>query len=340
MKPKVTVMMPVYNGEKYIAEAIKSLLVQTFEDFELLIMNDGSTDGTVRIIKSFDDQRIRLIENGKNLGTILTRNKGLKECRGEYIAMLDSDDLAKPTRLKKQVDFLDKHPDFGIIGSWVDLINSQSKPLGSNWKNNFAPEEIPIFLLFHTCFSMSAVMVRKSAVPVEGFIEGYIPAEDYEIWIRITNKWKSYNLPEILTTYRIHANSLSKTQSELQNTVVNKIVKSQLLKLSINPSEKELILHRTNDTYRGNDIKKFILERDGWLFRLRETNERLNIYNKKIFNRVIGSMWLKSCKSNTAPGLWTWNRFWMSPLCQEINVKDIGNLTKFFIKCLFKKDDR
>jgi len=114
--PKVTVLMPVYNAEKYLKEAIGSILGQSFSDFEFLIINDGSTDSSVKIIKSYDDPRIRFIANEKNLGVIPTLNKGFALAQGEFIARMDADDISLPKRLELQADFMDKHPEAGAIG--------------------------------------------------------------------------------------------------------------------------------------------------------------------------------------------------------------------------------
>lgn len=338
--PKVTVMMPVYNGERYISDAIKSILSQTLRDFELLIMNDGSTDNTLRVVRSFNDPRIRIIENEKNLGTILTRNRGLKECRGEYVAMLDSDDLAYPERLQKQVDFLDKNPDFGLVGTWVDLMDSEGKKIDASWRGDTESEEVPIVLLFHNCFSFSSVMLRREAIPTEGFRDGFIPTEDYEIWTRIIKNWKADTLREVLTTYRIHEKSLSKTKHDLQQSLVNQIVRSQLKKIGVDPTENEMAIHRTNDTYRGVDVKKFIISREKWLLNLIQKNDNTGVYDKRVFRRVMGKMWLRTCKSNTSLGLWLWIYFWVSPLSRGIRFKDWRNIGKFFIKSSLKKDDR
>jgi len=108
--PKITVFIPAYNREKYIGDAIESILAQTFTNYEILLIDDGSTDGTVDIMRSYTDPRLRIIRNEKNLGIPKTRNKGIEHARGEYIAMLDSDDRAYPTRLEKQAAFMDRHP--------------------------------------------------------------------------------------------------------------------------------------------------------------------------------------------------------------------------------------
>jgi len=116
-EPKVTVLMPVYNGEKYLNEAIDSILGQTFKDFKFLIINDGSTDGTADILKSYKDSRIKVTNNEKNIGLTKSLNKGLKMAKSEYIARMDADDISLPTRLQKQVEFMDSHPKVGVCGT-------------------------------------------------------------------------------------------------------------------------------------------------------------------------------------------------------------------------------
>ncbi len=115
--PRVTVFVPVYNAEKFIADTVASVLRQTFTDFELLVIDDGSTDQSIKILESFHDQRIRIERNGKNRGRPFTRNKGLMQARGEYLSVLDSDDLCEPDRLARQVEFLDTHPNIAAVGS-------------------------------------------------------------------------------------------------------------------------------------------------------------------------------------------------------------------------------
>src|SRR5262245_21907442 len=122
--PRVTVLIPVYNRVQYVAVAIESILAQHFTNFELLLIDDGSTDGSLEVLRSYTaDPRVRLLRNESNLGIPRTRNKGVALARGEYVAMLDSDDYAYPTRLGRQVDFLDRHPDYALVGTWTAGMN-------------------------------------------------------------------------------------------------------------------------------------------------------------------------------------------------------------------------
>ena len=140
--PKVTVVIPVYNREKYVCEAIESVLDQTFADFELLVIDDGSTDRSREAVQSYHDPRIRLMSNEKNEGIPKTRNKGIGLARGEYLAFLDSDDRAYPERLAKQVAFLDRHPDYAAVGAWIDWMDEEGRPLGRIKRKAVSPDEI------------------------------------------------------------------------------------------------------------------------------------------------------------------------------------------------------
>lgn len=127
--PLVTVFMAVYNGQKYISEAINSILNQTFRDFELLIIDDGSTDNTIDNIKLFTDDRIRLIQNHKNLGLFVTRNYGIDQAKGKYFAILDSDDIAFPNRLQIQVNFMERNPQYALCGAKAKVINQMGEEI-------------------------------------------------------------------------------------------------------------------------------------------------------------------------------------------------------------------
>lgn len=335
MEPKITVVMPVYNGEKYIREAIDSILNQTFSNFELLIIDDGSTDNSVKIIKTYKDKRINLIHNFKNMGLVFTRNRGLLESKTEYIALLDCDDIAHHARLEKQHSWLEKNTDFGLIGSWVELIDLNGKSTKITWKEALKPEEIPCFLLFKNCFTQSAIMIRKSALPKE-YYRNFAPAEDFDLWVRIAQKWKTWNLPEILTKYRKHQDGISARQKEIQNQSISKIISWQLFNLEIIPTPEDLEIHQTNYFYSGKNVTDFINKREKWLEKIKKANEKINFYPEPFFSRTISKLWLKSCSSNTNLGLWIFKRFWQSPL-KKISRDDLKPITKLFIKCLFKK---
>ena len=168
-RPLLTVFTPTYNLELYIEETINSILNQTFTDFEYLIVDDASTDNTIEIIKSIRDPRIRLIQNKKNQGISYNRNIAIEESKGKYLAMIDGDDLAHPSRFKKQIHFLNENENYGIVGTGVTNIDSAGFDLHHNIKYNIPNDQIPCRMLFNNYIATSSVMLRKESIGNIGF---------------------------------------------------------------------------------------------------------------------------------------------------------------------------
>lgn len=213
-KPRVSVLLPVYNTkEEYLRAAIESILKQTYTNFELIILNDASTDENVeKVVKSYEDSRIRYEKNKYNLGISRSRNKLIDLAKGEYLAVMDHDDLSLPERLKKQVSFLDDHPEYGVVGCWPEI-------LGREGMVNQLPVEdceIQETLTLMICICHPAVMIRKNLLEQTGirYENEYTPAEDYQIFARLIGKTKFYNIPEVLFLYRSHETNTSKVYHE------------------------------------------------------------------------------------------------------------------------------
>lgn len=213
--PEVTVLMSVYNGEPYVREAIESILGQTFEDFEFLIVDDGSTDGTREVTRSYADPRMHLIENERNLGLTTSLNRGLALSRGEFVARQDADDISEPERLARQVAFLREHPDVALLGSGYRRIDDGGRVIKE--KNPVCDcTELRWRLLFYCPFVHSAVMLRRGAVLNQvGFYDETLSyAQDYELWHRIARRAAVANLPELLLRLRVHPRSMTATYAE------------------------------------------------------------------------------------------------------------------------------
>ena len=232
--PLLTVFTPTYNLELYIEETIKSVLNQTFTDFEYLIVDDASTDNTIQIIKSINDPRIRLIKNKTNQGIAYNRNLAIKEAKGKYLAMIDGDDLALPTRLEKQITFLEKNTNYGILGTGVVNIDKDGRELNKAVKYSIPDEEIPARMLFNNYIATSSVMIRKSYIKDIKFKKDFIVAEDYEVWIRLIRRCKIGHIREPLTKYRIHDDSISVKKNQLMIDTEILLMKKQLLELNCN----------------------------------------------------------------------------------------------------------
>jgi len=208
-KPKVSVVMPAYNSEKYIKEAVESVLLQTFTDFEFIIINDGSTDKTDSIIKEFSDERIKYFPRAHS-GLINSLNFGLENSQGEFIARFDSDDICMPRRIEKQVAFFEKNAQHVLVGTHAIKIDENGKEFGefvyppTSWK------EIKKYSLLHNPFIHPSVMFRKSILNKVTGYKHFKNAEDYELWTRIIYKYPCSNLPEKLLKYRIHTGQITK----------------------------------------------------------------------------------------------------------------------------------
>ena len=283
--PKVTVIMPNFNGAEYIGVAIESILLQTFIDFELIVIDDASTDKSLEIIRSYNDQRIKLLCNNTNLGVAESRNKGLRESQGEYIAFLDSDDYSYPSRLAEQLHFMEINQDFGMIGSSVEVIDGNGESSGEVWEYPEPYYKIPSILLFKNYFAQSAVFARKSSFP-EGFYQSQFQvAQDYDLWVRIAKNSKVWNLPKVLVKYRSHQYGISKALADIMEDNVCKIISKSLNDLGIQATEKELALHRAIANYDCSSYPiKDLLE---WMSTIKEANDKKVIYKFEHLNQVL-----------------------------------------------------
>lgn len=206
----ISVILPVFNREKFVAGAIQSILDQTYHNFELIVIDDGSTDSTSRIIRGFDDSRIKIFRNGINLGVSASRNKGIKEAKGEFVAFLDSDDISAPQRLEKQLRLLQEKPEIDICGSWVQFLNSRKII-----KHQEEHEEIFTQLLLNCSLSLGAVMYKRSSGDLF-FNEQLRFGEDYDLWSRVGWQSRFYNIQESLLFYRTHEDQISGINKEQQ----------------------------------------------------------------------------------------------------------------------------
>lgn len=237
--PLISVVLPVYNAELYITETINSILNQTYTNFELIIINDGSNDNSEACILQFQDQRIKYFKNEKNLKLIQTLNLGLSLAKGKYIARIDADDIALPQRFEKQIDFLEKNSEYGIVGSFAETFGSENKKL------TFVQEDVDIRYAFltHNPFVHSSVMIRNQILTENklSFDLTQLHVEDYALWIEILNFSKGKILPEILIKYRIHENQISVVHNNTQVINTQKIQKKYLLSLLPEVKEVDLV---------------------------------------------------------------------------------------------------
>jgi len=229
--PLVSVVMPVYNSEAYLKPAVESILSQTFCDFELIIIDDSPTDKTAAILDSYTDPRIICLHNQEHCGLIRSLNLGLATARGKYIARMDADDISLPHRLEGQVHYMEAHPDIGLLGTWIEDIDENGKPIGV-WRAPTTPALIRWSLLFGTCMAHPSVIMRRSVIQrVGSYNPEALHAEDYDLWSRMSFETQIANLPEVLVRLRVHTGSISSRYSERQEQTVVQVARSAISKV-------------------------------------------------------------------------------------------------------------
>lgn len=270
MQPLVSVILPVFNTEKYVAESIQSILDQTFTNFELIIINDGSTDNTASVVKKFNDQRIVYVENSENKGLIFSLNRGIDVARSDIIARMDADDVAVGSRLKKQYEFLLSHPEYGMVSSLVRLIDEEGNKM-EVWKDARHEEDIFYKLHFVNVLYHSTVMFRRKLVQnLGGYDKEALHMEDYDLWLKLSKKTKIFQLDEILIFLRMTHDGICHKYKKIQHNNVVKTVEEELKK-------------STGKTYSDKQISAYICNRSlGFDFKLL-LNDLMEI-NKSILN--------------------------------------------------------
>lgn len=207
--PQVSVLMPVYNGEPFLGQAIESILLQTFVDFEFIIINDGSTDRSAEVVQSYDDSRIRYFENEYNIGLTRSLNRGLSLVQGPYIARMDADDVSLPQRLARQVDFLDAHPNVGVVGTAMQIIDENDKT-HRTWHSLTTHEALRWCLCLYDPIAHPTVLMRRQVVEqVGGYRVEMVTAQDYDLWRRLSKVTQLANLPNVLFCLRRHKTNVT-----------------------------------------------------------------------------------------------------------------------------------
>ena len=210
--PDVTVLMPVYNGERYVGEAIQSILRQTWSNFEFLIINDGSNDDTPQILDTFKDPRIRIIHNSNNLGLAKSLNLGLACARAPLVARQDADDRSHPERLRAQIELMRANAEVALLGTQARILNKRGRvSRRPGWHRALSDTAIRFQLMFDNAFIHSSVMFRRDIVwqELRGYDETFTTGQDYELWSRVSARYAVRNLPSPLIDYRFHGDSSS-----------------------------------------------------------------------------------------------------------------------------------
>lgn len=334
MNPEVSVIMPVYNCANYVAEAIQSILNQTFGDFELIIIDDQSTDQTREVVTSFDDPRIRLIIKPKNSGYSTSLNMGLELARGRFIARMDGDDISASERFKKQVCFLNQNPQIALCGTWYEIISTKEK---ITYPTNH--EAIKVALLDYCVIGHPTVMFRKSFLDANDlkYNTDFEPAEDYELWSRIIAFGEVANIPEVLLQYRKHENQVSNSGQDSQRK------NSELCKIRIlcypiiKPTDSDYSISKVIISNNSVGSFELLCEIVLWLNDLLKVNKRTEFFSPREFHKTINlkkttivRTFYLNTSSYTPRVLYNFIK-WRDELSTNFTITE---LVKFSLKCL------
>jgi len=327
--PKLTVLMPVYNAELFVKDAMASILKQTVTDFEFLIIDDGCTDSTFEIINSFKDNRIRILSNRKNLGLIRSLNIGIEEAKGEYISRMDADDIAHPKRLEYIAKCFDENPDIMVCSTWFNT-TLEDKPLQSRKYNS---DEIKT-LFFFDC-AISAASYRRSFFQSKNirYSEEFPHAEDYELWTRLLFYGKFAIIPKCLLKITWHENQVSRKFQLIQQSSMEKALIILLSKIGINPTSEEIRTHFqiAHDLFPNNT--EFIEKAEAWLQKLTYHNSVSQTIPADSFRKIVSKEWFGILTHLSSKKVYTLPYFKKSSLSDKKNIPMIL-LLKYYYKNL------
>jgi len=325
-KKLVSVVMPVYNSQIFVKEAIESILNQTYKEIELIIINDGSTDKSDLIIKEFNDPRIRYVNNSINKGIVSSINEGLLLSKGKYIARMDADDIALPTRLAKQVNFLETHADVKLCGTTAMAINKDGKQivkLNRPVKHN----EIKAFNLFRNAFIHPTIMANANLIRQIAFTEDYKYAEDYFTFSQFTMNYKVANLKEPLLLYRLHEDSITSTKNK---EMIESELKTIAYLLSFLFEVVELEMAQTHHSLLRPPAIPFSIENiHSHLYQIFEANKVKQVFDHNTLVKQLQKEWFSYLYKNKEPN--ALRHYLSSPM---VNFKNI--VPKYFFKLLFR----
>lgn len=329
---KLTVIMPVYNGEKYLKEAVDSVLNQTFTDFDLLILNDNSSDATASILENYakKDDRVVVVTKTSNEGPANLRNEGIEKANTPLIALLDADDIALPTRFEKQIEVLEADNELALCGTWFTIFGDKKEKV---IKHAVEHDDLKVQFL-HSCgLGNSTVMFKKSAIKELRFEHEYVPAEDYGLWSEFIANSKFYNIPESLVRYRWHPGNISQTKEENLRIAEVAIKKRQLTRLGIDQNSEKAIYFVNAVCLKRKQSFEDIKQTITASCELLEKNKTIQFYNQKVFQKHIERTILRTIRNAKKNNLSYFN-YVKNESGYFSKIKFLDKAVLFF-KCLF-----
>ncbi|RJS91036.1 glycosyltransferase [Salinisphaera sp. Q1T1-3] len=293
--PRVSVVIPTFNNARFIGDAIDSVLAQSLTDFELIVIDDASTDETADVVGVYPDVRVRYVRNDTQLGIAGARNRGLALARGQYMASLDSDDRADTHRLAMQTDFLDRHPDHAAVGSWAAWMDEQGRRNRAITRRPTDADAAHAQLIYKSPLQQPSVTGRTRVLRETGYDETFTYSSDYEFWSRLAESHRIASQPYPLVCCRRHPTSTTRGKAEAIQGFQRRIFARQLDCLGMRYADADLDRHRVlwrNGKRQPADLAELDWAAD-WLTRLGEANARTRYFPVRAFEGVLGIGWVQ-----------------------------------------------
>nr|WP_317892752.1 glycosyltransferase [uncultured Sphingomonas sp.] len=297
--PTVSVLIPVHNRAHLVGDAIRSILSQRFGDFELVVVDDGSTDDSVAVVEAFGDPRIRVVRHARNLGIPDARNTGLDAARGRLIAWLDSDDIARPERLGAQVDFLARNPDVALVGGCAGKIDKNGRRKRGVRVPPLEPGDIAAWLLFRSAFQQSSVMARAEVLKANPYQPRFDVCEDLELFVRLSRTYRLANLPQVLVDRRVHPGQTVCQRQDRIRECKGGLYAGPLTELGMQFDAEDLRRHTMLGKTKLKGVEAppdFLRWADDWLQTLRARNAESRYVPPEGMALATGWFWLLACR--------------------------------------------
>lgn len=338
-KPLVSVLMPCYNAEKHVEQALRSIMNQTYDNLEIITINDCSTDKTREILISLADidRRIKVIDNETNLRLIATLNKGISLCNGAYIARMDADDISLPERIEKEVFFLEKNKDIDIVSTLFYAFPSSNPSKRSLHHNPSKPEELQAYMLFKSGICHPASMIRKRVFTELGlkFENQYLHVEDYALWSKAIYKTKIANITEPLLLYRVHENQVSSLNEQLQTENKKLVFKIHCDHLELPQDDEYLDVYASvAECVPKIPSAEYLSLCEKFMASLIDKNAKKPFCDNTFLKQMMSIHWLRLC-ANSQLGFKVVKQLKKSTLYSRANYRSQDMLI-FYFKCLFK----
>lgn len=323
--------MPVYNGAQFLREAIESILTQELTDFEFLIINDGSTDNSENIIRGYEDDRIRYFKNDENRGLVESLNRGIQLSQGKFIARMDADDISMPSRLFKQLHFMQQHPEVGAVGTWFKNLVNETVREGGRYQTSDTLIRLKHLYQINICHGSAMISTATLKEHNISYRNEYVHAEDYDLFDRLGQVSRLANLPEVLYLVRVHPHRISKRHAEAQMLNSFKVRRSILARMGLETDMNRLdvytkLMHQDYDALRHQGEAVRALLKDLYF-----ANLAVGMFDRVIFNEHLHRTWLHFNLNTVGKGTFNSGFFRSLPFSDHIRI-DFKNLVKLILR--------